>query len=135
LITAPVDRRLVTELNRTEPGPFMVRAKAVGDAPIETVELRVDDGDWAPMVPSPGAVWQASAPRGKRVTVRARDARGRTDADQVEPAGADWSPPARRADGSDADRIGAPESSRGRSPGRNLSGPSPAPHCCCCWGC
>ena len=32
---------------------------------------------------------------------------GRIDEDQVEPAGPDWTPPARQADGSDADRVGA----------------------------
>jgi hypothetical protein len=109
LMTAPVDRRLVTELNHAVPGPFVVRAKVVGDAPIDTVEVRVDDGAWTPMAPVPGAaaVWQAAAARGGRVVVRARDARGRIDEDKVEPAGPDYSPPARRADGSDADRIGA----------------------------
>ena len=109
LVTSPADRRLVTELNRAGSGRFMVRAKVVGDAPVEAVEARVDHGDWTPMAPLPGAaaVWQASAPRGGRVVVRVRDARGRTDQDWVEPAGPGWSSPARCADGSDADRIGA----------------------------
>jgi len=109
LVTSPVDRRLVTDLTHTASDPFVVRAKVVGDAPIETVELRVGDDNWAPMAPEPSAtaVWQASAPRRGRVVVRARDARGRTDEDGVDPASPDWSAPVRRADGSDADRIGA----------------------------
>jgi hypothetical protein len=109
LITAPVDRRLVKDQTHSATGALMVRAKVVGDAPIETVELRVDGGEWVSMAPTPdaAAVWQAAAARGARVTVRTRDARGRTDADAVEPAGAGWAPPARHADGSDADRIGA----------------------------
>ena len=115
LITAPVDRRLVTNLDRQASGPFVVRAKVVGDASIESVELSVDDGDWAPMAPLPGAaaVWQASALRsarpwhGARIVVRARDAQGRVDSDEIEPAAAGYVPPSRRADGSDADSIGA----------------------------
>jgi 3',5'-cyclic-AMP phosphodiesterase len=109
LVTSPVDRRLITDLNHTAPGPFVVRAKVIGDVPLETVEVCVDDGDWVQMAPATGAVavWHASAPPGERVIVRARDARGRTDEDAVEPARPGWSPPVRHADGSDADRIGA----------------------------
>ncbi len=109
LITAPADRRLVTEANRAMSDPFVVRAKVLGDASIETVEVHVDDGEWVSMAPCPGGatVWEASASRGKRVAVRARDARGRIDEDEVVPAGPGYAPPARRADGSDADRIGA----------------------------
>ncbi|WP_428530641.1 metallophosphoesterase family protein [Rhodopila sp.] len=107
VITHPVDRRLLTR--RAETRPFQIRAKVVGDAPIEAVEARVDDGDWMPMTPLPGAVavWQAAAPQGERVIVRARDAHGRLDQDRVDPAGPDWIPPRRRGDGSDGDRIGA----------------------------
>lgn len=109
LITAPADRRLATDTTFAPAEPFVVRAKVIGDAAIEAVDLRVDDGDWTKMAPLSGAVavWQAAAARGKRVTVRARDARGRMDRDAVEPVSAAWSPPARHADGSDADRIGA----------------------------
>ena len=114
LVTSPVDRRLVTGAAHDLSGRFVVRAKVVGDAALDTVKVQVGDGDWAPMAPVPGsaALWQASAPlgapgRGDRVVVRTRDARGRTDADGVEPPGPGWSPPVRRADGSDADRVGA----------------------------
>ncbi len=114
LVTAPVDRRLVTGAHEPAAAPPAVRAKVLGDAPIEAVELRLDDGAWRPMAPAAGggSVWQAAlggglAPQGGRITVRARDAMGREDADAVEPAGAGWVPPRRHADGSDADRIGA----------------------------
>ena len=52
------------------------------------------------MVPASGAasVWEAQAPYGARMTVRARDVRWRTDIDAVEPAWAEWSSPARDAD-------------------------------------
>lgn len=109
LITAPVDHRLVTNLACETSGPCLVRAKVVGDASIEFVEVSVDDCDWAPMEPVAGAsaVWQAAITRGARVVVRARDARGRIDTDEIEPAAQGYTPPARRADGSDADSIGA----------------------------
>ena len=109
LVTRPVDRRLFTDLNRTAHDPCVGRAKIIGNAPIEKVEVRVDEGDWVPMAPLPGApaVWQASIVPGTRVDVRARDAQGRTDEDHVEPPGPDWTPPVRRADGSDGDRVGA----------------------------
>jgi len=112
LITAPVDRRLATTLNRAGAGPFLVRAKVVGDVPIEPVEVRVDDKEWAPMTPMPGAVWQAVVPDGILIGVRARDARGWVDKGRVECQAADWTSPQRRGDGSDGDRIGAwPEGS------------------------
>ena len=109
LVTSPVDRRLATDPDHIVPGPFVVRAKVIGDAAIGAVEVSVDDGDRTPMAPVPGAatVWQAPVAHGGRVVVRARDAHGRVDEDRVEPAGPEWPPPARRADGSDADRIGA----------------------------
>jgi hypothetical protein len=105
LITLPVDRRLVTNLNHTSFGTPVLRAKAVGDAPIEIVEVRVDEGDWASMAPVPGAaaIWQASAARGERVVLRAQDAQGRVDEGKVDLAGPGYPP---LADGSDADRIG-----------------------------
>ena len=109
LITLPVDRRLVTNLDREASGPLLVRAKIVGDASIACVEVSVDGGGWAPMepLPSASAVWQASTTRGARIAVRARDARGRFDTDEIEPAAQGYAPPVRRADGSDADSIGA----------------------------
>jgi len=110
LVTRPVDRRLLVTANQTVGGPFVARAKVVGDAPIEAVEVQVDDGDWQPMTSMPGvpSLWEARcATQGGSVRVRARDARGREDEDQVEPAPVGWTPPDRAADGSDRDRIGA----------------------------
>jgi hypothetical protein len=110
LITKPVDRRLVTDSAQTTSGSFTIRARVIGDVPIDAVELRVDDGDWASMtrLPGEGGLWQASVERGgARVAIRARDAKGRTDEDVVEPAGPAWTAPGRAANGSDQDRIGA----------------------------
>jgi 3',5'-cyclic-AMP phosphodiesterase len=110
LVTQPADRRLVTRENQIARGSFAVRAKVVGNAPIEAVEVRVDNGGWAPMVPVPGdaALWGAhcNGP-GESVRVRARDAQGREDEDRVEPASPGWVPPKRAMDGSDRDRVGA----------------------------
>lgn len=109
LVTQPADCRLVTGANQVVDGPFSARAKVVGDLPIERVEVRVDQGAWAPMRPVPGeaALWEARglAP-GASVRVRARDARGREDEDRVEPARPGWTPPARAGDGSDRDHVG-----------------------------
>ena len=110
LVTQPADRRLVTDANQIVDDPFLVRAKVVGDAPIESVEVQVGDGAWVSMAPVPGGItlWEAHclAP-GADVRVRARDAQGREDEDQVEPARPGWTAPERTADGSDQDRVGA----------------------------
>ena len=53
------------------------------------------------------ALWQSPAAAAGRIVVRARDARGRIDMDAIEPASLAFTPPQRRADGSDADSIGA----------------------------
>ena len=110
LITCPTDRRLATQASRNSGRATVVRAKVLGDAPITAVEMRVDDGTWTPMRPMPGdsALWEAPVSAGmSRIAVRALDANGRRDEDQVEPAGTGWQPPKRQANGSDADRIGA----------------------------
>ena len=110
LITHPTDRRLVTEASRKCDGASVARAKVLGDTAIIAVEMRADDGTWTPMQPVPGeaALWQAAVTAGaSRVLVRARDAKGRLDEDQVEPSGTSWTAPKRQADGSDADRVGA----------------------------
>ncbi len=114
LITTPIDRRVVTACEQKLRSPFIVRAKVIGDAPIEAVEFRVDEEDWMVMSPLPGdcALWEAPVARGgARIAVHARDAKSRTDEDRIEPLGEitdpAWSPPTRVADGSDQDRIGA----------------------------
>ncbi len=110
LVTRPVDRRLLTGSDQAVAGRFAVRAKVVGDAPIEVVEMRLDDGAWTAMARASNdpTLWRASgdAPCAS-LAVRARDARGRVDQERVEPAGPGHVPPARAADGSDRDRVGA----------------------------
>lgn len=110
LITRPADWRLVTDANKIAGGTFLVRSKVLDDAPVESVEVQVGDGAWAPMAPVPGgaALWEARcAASDEPVRVRARDARGRRDEDRVEPVRPGWTPPERAADGSDRDRVGA----------------------------
>ena len=110
LITHPTDRRLATEASQASAGTTVVRARVLGDMPIVSVELRVGDGPWTAMLRAPGeaALYEAAASAGaSRVSVRALDANGRIDEDEIEPAGTGWTPPERQADGSDAHRIGA----------------------------
>jgi len=60
------------------------------------------------LVPGAVALWEASgAAVSEQVRVRARDPRGRQDADAISPAPSGWTPPERAADGSDRDRVGA----------------------------
>ena len=106
LITHPADHRLALAPPAAE--AFAVRAKVMGDVPIVTVEVQADDGDWQPMARIGPTLFAASgAPGATRLTVRARDAAGREDAETILPAGPGWTPPSRVAAGSDADRIGA----------------------------
>ena len=107
LITAPVDRRLVTGASPADDG--MIRAKVLGDAVIEAVECQIGDEAWTPMRPVPGqtGLWHLPAPSGSVIRVRARDAQGCADMDQVEPPHPGWTPPPRFADGSDRDSVGA----------------------------
>jgi Icc protein len=108
LVTCPVDRRIATGSNETAGGALVVRAKVLGDVPIETVEVKLGNGDWAPMTPVETTVWQARRNEtAGTIRVRARDANGRTDEDAVDPAIPGVPPPRRTADGSDADRVGA----------------------------
>lgn len=110
MATQPADRRLATDARQVVGGPFAVRAKVLGDAPVTSVEVQVDGGRWMPMAQAPegDALWEArcDAP-GSVVRVRARDAKGRTDQDTVEPARPGWTAPKGTGDGSDRDRVGA----------------------------
>ncbi len=110
LVTCPVDRRLVITADQVVSGPFVARVQVLDDAAIVAVDVQVDEGEWSAMSPVRGkaALWQALlALPGAVVRVRALDVQGRTDEDIVEPAGRDWTPLRRHADGSDADRVGA----------------------------
>jgi len=109
LVTRPADRRLVTDANQIVDGSFLARAKVLGDARIEAVEVQVDGSAWVPMAPAHGdaALWEACLPAAPGESVRARDAQGRVDGDAMQPARPGWTPPERAADGSDQDRVGA----------------------------
>lgn len=114
LITSPADRRLVTDPaapDQVVAGRFAVRARIFGAA-IRHAACRIDDGAWRRMAPVPGddAIWQAAADapgRGFALTVRAEDQDGRADQETIEVACGAYRPPPRRADGSDADAVGA----------------------------
>jgi hypothetical protein len=110
LVTQPADRRLATDASQVVGGPFTVRAKVLGDAPILSAEVQVDGGRWTPMAKAPedAALWEArcEAP-GSIVRVRARDAKERTDQDTVEPACPGWTVPEGAGNGSDQDHVGA----------------------------
>ena len=121
VVTQRADQRLVTSSHRVDypaligskdvSNALLMRAKVVGDAPIETVEVSVDHGEWlAVMTPVPGepTLWQTLllAPP-CNIRVRVTDANGRQDQDEVEPATFERVPPRRFGEGSDQNRIGA----------------------------
>jgi Icc protein len=108
LITHPVDRRLATATSIASAEPGLVRAKVMGGAPVATVEMRVDDGNWLPMRMLAGntALWEADASIGaSRIEVRATDIEGRTDEDIIEPAPSGWQATPGLDDGSDRSRV------------------------------
>ena len=109
LITHPVDRRLVIERSAVS-GVLRIRAKVLSNLRIELVQFSTDEMKWHAMKPSADdpTVWEATLTQPVSVlVVRAKDAQGRLDQDVVELPDAGWKPPARAADGSDSDRIGA----------------------------
>ncbi len=110
LVTAPVDRRLATSDDHMVADEFDVRAKVLCDLPVVSVEASVDGKNWRQMARFEGDafLWVASfnAPA-ETVCVRARDERGRTDEDRVEPLLPGAPRPDRFADGSDRDAVGA----------------------------
>ncbi len=122
LITQPADRRLATGATPGLRDPLLVRAKIVGDLPIEAVELCA--GPWNAMsaVPGDATLWQARCETTDgALRVRARDAGGRVDEDRIEPGRA--APALHAADGSDRHRIGAwPEAILGTQLGPNRNG-------------
>jgi 3',5'-cyclic-AMP phosphodiesterase len=109
LITAPVDHRLATVHSYQLSGkPVCIHAKAIGDAPIKTVDASIDDGPWQPMHVMLGedSVWELQVPRAENcIRVRARDWSGREDEDMIELANLTRGVPLRVGEGSDADRI------------------------------
>jgi 3',5'-cyclic-AMP phosphodiesterase len=114
LITSPADRRLITNPEAADQvvhGQFDVRALAWSGDGIDACSCRIDDGPWLAMARVSGTrSWQCGceAPnRDFRLTVRTSDAAGKSDADTIRVAGRSYRAPQRRADGSDADAIGA----------------------------
>jgi 3',5'-cyclic-AMP phosphodiesterase len=110
LITQPADRRLVTQVNQVVSEPFLARAKVLGDARIERVEVQVDDGPWEMMTQAkdePGTWQHRCAAPGDTLRVRACDAAGRSDADAIQVARPGWAAPDRAGNGSDEDRLEA----------------------------
>ena len=59
LVTRPADRRLAVGSNETTGGALVVRAKVLGNVPIDGVEVKMGNGNWAPMKPVEAAIWQA----------------------------------------------------------------------------
>ncbi len=114
LITAPADRRLATDADDTDHAPrgttCEVRASVLGPHAIEACACTVDDGDAVPMHPAgPGRyVAEIGVPaQARRLRVEARTAEGGTGSETIEFTDAAHFTAARRADGSDADAIGA----------------------------
>jgi hypothetical protein len=110
LVTSPVDRRLATSDAQAVSGAFEVRAKVLSDVPVISVEASFDGKDWRGMTRVEGAdfLWAAGFDvPADIVRVRVRDEQGRTDEDSIEPLRAGAEPPARVADGSDKDSVGA----------------------------
>src|SRR5882724_55773 len=114
LITSPADRRLVTNPEAADQvvhGQFDVRALAWSGAGIVACSCRIDDGPWLAMSRISGTPsWQCGCDAPKRdfsLTVRSSDAAGNTDAETIRVAGGNYRAPQRKADGSDADAVGA----------------------------
>jgi hypothetical protein len=114
LITSPADHRLVTNLEAADQvvhGQFDVRALAWSGHGIAACSCRIDDGPWLAMSQVSGTPsWQRGCEAPNRdfdLTVRSSDAAGNSDADTIRVAGRSYRAPQRRADGSDADAIGA----------------------------
>jgi hypothetical protein len=114
LITSPADRRLVTNPEASDQvahSQFDVRALAWSGDGILSCSCRIDDGSWLAMYRAPETPsWQCSCEAPNRdfdLTVRASDSAGRTDAETIRVARESYRAPQRKADGSDADAIGA----------------------------
>ncbi|MEO8713851.1 MAG: metallophosphoesterase [Acetobacteraceae bacterium] len=109
LITAPSDRRLVTDPDQVVRSEFEVRAHAWSGEGIARAECRLDDGAWREMEPVSGTPgWRASCPkqdRPFRLTVRVEDKAGGGDGETIEVAAGAYDPVERHADGSDKDAL------------------------------
>src|SRR5882757_2767402 len=114
LITSPADHRLITDAEARDQvahGPFDVRALAWSGDGILACACRIDDGPWLAMSRVSGtSSWQFSCEGPKRdfdLTVRASDSAGKSDSPTIRVAREGYRAPQRKADGSDADAVGA----------------------------
>jgi predicted phosphodiesterase len=110
MITAPADRRLVTQPDGQILGASCeVRAAAWGAVPIAEAVFKVDDDDWRLMQRGDGELFTAAITvpdQSFRLSVRVTDHRGGRDTDTVEVAHS-RTPFTRKPTGSDAGSIGA----------------------------
>lgn len=112
MITAPADRRLVTQPDHPDQiwgASCEVRASTWGAVPIAKAMFKVDDDDWRLMQGGDGGSFTASATvpdRSFRLSVRVTDHRGGQDTDTIEVARSRI-PLNRKPTGSDAGSIGA----------------------------
>jgi hypothetical protein len=114
LITSPADRRLITNPDAADQvahDHFDVRALAWSGQGIAACSCRIDDGPWLAMSQaSETSSWQCGceAPKGEfGLTVRISDSAGNSDAETIRVASGSYRTPQRKADGSDADAVGA----------------------------
>jgi hypothetical protein len=114
LITSPADRRLITNPeapDQVAQSQFDVRALAWSGDGIVACWRRIDDGPWLAMYRvSETPSWQCSCEAPNQdfaLTVRARDSFGNRDAATIRVSRESYRPPGRKADGSDADAVGA----------------------------
>ncbi|MFM0238899.1 metallophosphoesterase [Paraburkholderia phytofirmans] len=114
MITSPADRRLVTRpylLNQVPSGQACIRVKAWSASGIRSVDCRIGDGEWQPMVFAESErLWtlNCAIPDGPcPIVVRATDRAGSTGFDSIEATSIFDEDGERHADGSDRDTIGA----------------------------
>ena len=114
MITSPGDHRLITDVknpNQIVSGWLPISARVFGSSSISGCRCRIDEGRWTSMhleLESRQWVGMGEAPSQQFVlTVEATDTLGQTDSDTIEVAVPGYLAPPRRADGSDADAVGA----------------------------
>jgi Icc protein len=114
LITSPADHRLVTESDQSQQvvsGRFSVAARAWSAAGIAGCRCRINNGVWRWMnATSTASHWILTCEATKQpfvLTVEVKDNFGDIDTDSIQVAVKGYRPAIRRADGSDADTIGA----------------------------
>jgi len=128
MITSPADYRLVTAISEParDAEDFLVTARVLGSQAVRSCRFRIDSGLWTRLTFDVASnTWQGRcrAPvRQFKLSVEAVDAAGCSNVDTIVVAGPDTHFPRRRADGSDADALGA-------WPERHLLGTRLGPNC------